>query len=299
MNYDLKSREDGEPRRPTHWQLRSSRLDFGPIPKLMGIVNVTPDSFSDGAAYLKPAAAVRHALRLADEGADLLDIGGESTRPYAEPVDAEEQLRRVLPVIEQLVTRTDVPLSIDTTRAAVAEAALAAGVQIINDVTGLEGDPCMLPLAVRSQAAVCVMHMQGTPQTMQLQPCYQDVVAEVSAYLAHRRDRLLAAGMNRQRICLDPGIGFGKTDRHNLALMAHCRPLHRLGCPLLVGHSRKGFLAKVLDDPAADRSAATLGAALALAGQGVQILRVHEIRPLREALLAYAATGGMEGQPSG
>jgi dihydropteroate synthase len=141
------------------------------------------------------------------------------------------------------------------------------------------------------------MHMQGTPRTMQLQPHYQDVVADVTAYLASRRDALLAAGMDQPRICLDPGIGFGKTDQHNLALMTHCRQLHALECPLMVGHSRKGFLAKILADPEVDRSHATLGAALALARQGVQILRVHEIRPLREALLAYAATGGIDGGP--
>ncbi len=261
----------------------------------MGIVNVTPDSFSDGGKFLEPAVAVEQALRLADEGADILDIGGESTRPDAEPISAEEQLRRVLPVIEQLATRTEVPLSIDTSLAVVAEAALAAGAQIINDVTGLEGDPRMLPLAVRLHAGVCVMHMQGTPKTMQLRPHYQDVVADVTGYLARRRDALLAAGVDRLRICLDPGVGFGKTHQHNLALMAHCWQLHALGCPLLVGHSLKGFLGKILRDPTANRSNATLGAALALASQGVQILRVHEIRPLREALQAFAAIGGIEG----
>jgi dihydropteroate synthase len=267
------------------------------MPKLMGIVNVTPDSFSDGGKYFDPATAVEHALQLADEGADILDIGGESTRPFAESIDAGGQLKRVMPVLEQLATHTDVPLSIDTSCAAVAEAALAAGVQIINDVTGLESDPQMLPLAVQSQAGVCVMHMQGTPQTMQLRPRYKDVVACVTAYLASRRDALLTAGMDRQRICLDPGIGFGKSLQHNLTLMSHCRQFHTLECPLLVGHSRKGFLGKILGDPKADRLPSTLGAALALASQGVQILRVHEIRPLREALLAYAATGGIDARP--
>ncbi len=283
------------PQRAVRWQLRTQCLQFGRLPLLMGIVNVTPDSFSDGGRFFSTQAAVEHGLRLVDEGAQLLDIGGESTRPYATPVEEQAELERVLPVIEQLVARTPVPLSIDTSKASVARQALEAGAEVINDVTGLEGDRGMLPLALERRPGVCAMHMRGTPQTMQDNPTYADVVVEVGQYLRQRRDALLAAGLDRERICLDPGIGFGKTHQHNLTLMAHCGRFHSLGCPLLVGHSRKGFLAKVLGDRDADRTAATVGAALALARSGVQILRLHDIRATREALLSFDACGGVDG----
>lgn len=261
----------------------------------MGIVNVTPDSFSDGGQFFDPDIAVQHALQLAADGADLLDIGGESTRPYSEPVPAEEELRRVSPVIERLAGLLAIPLSIDTSKALVARAALAAGAEIINDVTGLEGDLEMIHVAVETQAGVCAMHMRGTPQTMQDNPTYVDVVAEVSEYLRRRRDALSAAGVAPECICLDPGIGFGKTHEHNLTLMSHCYELHALGCPLLVGHSRKGFLGKVIGDKESDRTSATVGTTLSLAVQGVHIVRVHDVRPAREALLAFEATGGLDG----
>jgi dihydropteroate synthase len=264
----------------------------------MGIVNVTPDSFSDGGRFFDPAAAAERALQLADEGADLLDIGGESTRPYSTPVDVDEERRRVVPVIERLIVAgCPVPLSIDTSKSAVARAALDAGVEIINDVTALTGDEQMVPLAVETGAAVCAMHMRGTPQTMQDAPAYRHVVAEILDYLAARRNALVASGVEQSRIALDPGIGFGKTHQHNLTLMAGCHELHVLGCPVLVGHSRKGFLGKVLGDKDADRTYATVGAALCLASQGVQIVRVHDVRPLRDALLAFEATGGVDGRP--
>lgn len=261
----------------------------------MGILNVTPDSFSDGGRFVDTYAAVAHALELVAQGADLLDIGGESTRPYAEPVGADEELRRVMPVIDQIVSQIDAPLSIDTSKAPVARAAIDAGAEIINDITGFESDAAMLPLAAETQAAVCAMHMQGTPQTMQDNPAYDDVVSEISEYLHRRRDALIAAGIERDRICLDPGIGFGKTHEHNITLMANCRTFHYLGCPLLVGHSRKGFLGKLIGDKEADRTQATVGAALGLAVQGVQIVRVHDVRPLREALAAFEASGGYDG----
>ena len=260
----------------------------------MGIVNVTPDSFSDGGRFLDSGAAVDHALRLAADGADILDVGGESTRPYSGPVAAEEELQRVLPVIERLSRHVDIPISIDTSKAIVARAALEAGAQIINDVTGLEGDADMVALARESGAGVCVMHMQGTPQTMQDNPTYSNVVAEVREYLRGRHDALIAAGIFQERICLDPGIGFGKTHEHNIALMAHCHEFHALGCPLLVGHSRKGFLGTLIGDREADRTFATVGAALSLALHGVQIVRVHDVRPVREALTAFEATGGLQ-----
>ncbi len=282
--------------RATSWQLRTRRLEFGTCPLLMGIVNVTPDSFSDGGRFLGAEQAIEHALQLVADGADILDVGGESTRPYSEAVSEAEELRRVLPVIESLAKQVDVPISIDTSKSKVAQAALELGAEIVNDVTGLQGDPQMCQVVSELQSGVCVMHMQGTPQTMQDNPQYTNVVNEVADYLAERRDQLLVAGVEPARICLDPGIGFGKSHQHNLTLMASCGSFHELGCPLLVGHSRKGFLGKILGNKELDRTAATVGSALALAAQGVQIIRVHDIRPLREALLAFAAVGGVDGR---
>ena len=280
------------PPRATVWQLPRAELRFGDVPVVMGIVNVTPDSFSDGGEHFDSGRAVDFGLQLVEQGAGILDIGGESTRPYSMPVDAEEELRRVLPVIKGIAARTSVPLSIDTSKAAVARAAIDAGAQIINDVTGLTGDPGMLKLAAASSAAVCAMHMQGTPQTMQDNPNYGDVVQEIHDYLRQRRDVLLHAGIAAERICLDPGIGFGKTHVHNLTLMANCRRFLDLGCPLLVGHSRKGFIAKVLGDKERSRDAGTIGAACALAAQGVQIIRVHDVRGTVDALRLFVACGG-------
>jgi dihydropteroate synthase len=282
------------PQRAAAWRLRTRTLTLGRRPLVMGIVNVTPDSFSDGGRFLDPHAAVDHALQLAADGADLLDVGGESTRPYAEVIDADEERRRVLPVLERLCEQTSAPVSVDTSKALVAAGALERGVEIVNDVTALTADPMMMPLVVAARAGVCAMHMQGTPQTMQDDPHYEDVTEEIFAYLERRRDELVAAGVDRDRICLDPGIGFGKTYVHNLALMGRLDRFHELGCPVLAGPSRKGFLGKIIGDKHADRSAATAGAALAAAVQGVQIIRVHDVRLVREALLAFEACGGIE-----
>ena len=287
---------------PTHWQLRTRRLELphpaGGLrrPLVMGIVNVTPDSFSDGGRHAGVEAAVAHGLRLVAEGADILDVGGESTRPFSEPVAAEEEWRRVGEVVRRLTAESHVPVSIDTSKAVVAARAVAAGAEIINDVTGLVGDPDMLRVAVESAAGVCAMHMQGTPQTMQLDPRYDDVVAEIHAYLEERRDALLEAGVTLDRICLDPGIGFGKTHAHNLELMARAGEFLDLGTPVLVGHSRKGFLGKQLERalgrPAGEteRDAATAGAACSLAAAGVQIVRVHAVGMVRAAVELFAAT---------
>jgi len=278
--------------RADHWSLPRRTLRWGRRPLLMGIINVTPDSFSDGGRYFDPGAAVAHGLELAAQGADLLDVGGESTRPYAQPVDAQEELRRVVPVVKGLCAQCDTPVSIDTSKSLVAQAALDAGAEIINDVTGLEGDPGMVSLAVRTGAAVCAMHMCGSPQTMQDDPTYEDVVEEVFAYLRGRRDALMAAGVPQDRIALDPGIGFGKRTEHNVQLLSHAVRLHALGCPVLVGHSRKGFIRRVLDEPDADPLPGTIGVALALARQGVQVLRVHDVGQVRHALLLFEACGG-------
>jgi dihydropteroate synthase len=205
----------------------------------MGIVNVTPDSFSDGGSYYKKSAAVERAQQLVNDGADILDIGGESTRPYSDPVAADEEMRRVIPVVEAAHRLTELPISIDTSKAIVAREAINAGAVIINDVTGFEGDAEMVTTAVDSGAGLCVMHMQGTPQTMQDSPTYGDVITDIFTYLKARRDALVAQGVVKSRICLDPGIGFGKTHQQNLDILAGCERFHELGCPLLVGHSRK------------------------------------------------------------
>ncbi|HUE74026.1 MAG TPA: dihydropteroate synthase [Pirellulaceae bacterium] len=287
---------DQFPKRATSWQLKGRTLEFGKVPLLMGIVNVTPDSFSDGGQFLGREEAIRQSLKLLDEGADILDVGGESTRPYATPVDEREELRRVIPVLEAVhQARPAAILSIDTSKAAVAKAAIDAGAEIINDVSGLE-DPAMIGVARQSLSGVCAMHMQGTPQSMQDNPFYEDVAEDIFSYLLARRDALTAAGIDRARICLDPGIGFGKTHQHNLTLMANCWRLHDLGCPLLVGHSRKGFIGKVLGDQEAERMFGTIGGAMSLAAQGVQILRVHDVLAVRQALALFAACGGVDGQ---
>ena len=280
--------------RAQRWQIRSRVIEFPRRPLLMGIVNVTPDSFSDGGHFFDPGVATAHALQLVADGADLLDIGGESTRPYADPITADEELRRILPVVQAVAEQVAIPISIDTSKAAVAKAAIDAGAEIINDVTALTGDPTMVEVAMETGAGVCAMHMQGTPQTMQDAPTYEDVVAEVRQFLCERRDALEAAGISRARICLDPGIGFGKTHEHNITLMRHCRELHALGCPVLVGHSRKGFLGKLIGSKRADRTYANIGATLSLSIQGVQIVRVHDVRAVREALISFEATGGFK-----
>ena len=278
------------------WQLRTQTLEFGKMPKIMGIVNVTPDSFSDGGKFFSPTAAIDHALSLVDEGADIIDIGGESTRPYALPVSAQEEIERVLPVIEALVATADIPVSIDTSKASVAREAIRVGAEIINDVTGLEGDAEMVSVALDSKAGICAMHMQGTPQTMQDNPNYDDVVSEIFEYLRLRRDSLISQGIDRPRICLDPGIGFGKTHQHNLTLMANCRRFHDLNCPILVGHSKKGFIGKVLGDKNMNRSAGTIGSAMVLAQNRIQVIRVHDVSEIRNALLLFTACGGVDGQ---
>lgn len=282
--------------RASAWRLRTRTLAFGRLPLLMGIVNATPDSFSDGGLYFDAKAAIDRGLLLAEQGAGILDVGGESTRPFATPVSAAEELHRVIPVIEGLRASSSVPISIDTSKAVVAREAVAAGAEIINDIAGLRGDPEMLATAIDTHAGLCVMHMQGTPQTMQIEPRYADVVAEVGEFLRQRRDELLGHGIDRERICLDPGVGFGKSHQHNLTLLAHCDSFLSLGQPLLVGPSRKGFIGKVLGDKTVDRGAASLGVVLALARQGVQIIRLHDIAAARQALMLFDACGGIDGK---
>jgi len=286
---------------PEYWQLRTRRLRLGTMPLLMGIVNVTPDSFSDGGRFLDPDLAAAHALRLAAAGADILDIGGASTRPGAKPIDADEELRRVAPVLQRLQGRSGVPLSIDTAKAAVARKALDLGVEIINDISALTADAAMLPLAAESGCGVCLMHMRGAPATMQDNPVYADATAEVLEYLRGRRDAAIAAGVRAECVAVDPGIGFGKTMQHNLELIRNARRLHELGCPLMFGPSRKRFIGELIGGGAAaaedvrpvERVSGTIGVALALARAGVQVLRVHDVAAVRQALTLFEASGGL------
>ncbi len=275
------------------WKLRTQTIFLGRLPRLMGIINVTPDSFSDGGSTFEPQAAVERGLRLVEEGADLLDIGGESTRPGAMGVDAREELRRVLPVVQALRERTTAPISIDTTKASVAREALAAGAEAVNDVSACRADPAMVLLLAEAECGVCLMHMQGAPATMQHNPTYEDVVGEVGAFLRERRDALEAMGIDRTRIAVDPGIGFGKTLEHNLDLLRNAAHFGRLGCAVLVGHSRKRFIGAVLGNDTLDRTAGTIGSALALARQGVQVLRVHDIGAVHRAIRLFEACGGL------
>jgi dihydropteroate synthase len=266
---------------------------------LMGVLNVTPDSFSDGGLYASVERAVAHGLTLAQAGADVIDIGGESTRPGAPEVGAEEELSRVLPVVEQLRARTDIPLSIDTSKAPVAKAALAAGASLVNDVTGFVADPRLAGTTAEAGAAACLMHIQGTPRTMQVDPRYQDVVGDVLESLAEALSRAESAGLPRNRVWIDPGIGFGKTAGHNLFLLRHLRELRLLGCPVVVGTSRKAFLGTLAGGkPPGGRLPGTLAsvATAALLG-GADVVRVHDVSDVRDALavadaIARADEGG-------
>ena len=275
---------------PNHsrWKLRTQTLAITQTPLIMGILNVTPDSFSDGGSYLTAQDAIDHGLRLAAEGADIIDIGGESTRPYSQSVSAQQEIERVVQVVRGIADQSDVPVSIDTSKSAVAIAAIEAGAQVINDVTGLTGDPDMLQVAVESGVGVCAMHMQGTPATMQDNPRYTNVVTEVLAYLQQRKACLLDAGIPLEKICLDPGIGFGKTHQHNLELLAGCEAFLELGCPILIGHSRKGFIGKLLNDKDADRDSGTLAISLLMAQKKMHVLRLHQIAPTVAALKVLA-----------
>lgn len=258
----------------------------------MGIVNVTPDSFYDGGRYFGAEAAVQHALDLVAEGADLLDIGGESTRPGAEPVPQEEEMRRVLPVIEALAPRIKIPLSIDTVKPAVARAAIRAGASIINDIAANRQDPEMWEVAAETGAGYVAMHMQGTPATMQQHPHYDDVVAEVDQFFGGVLQRLQQAGVRPEQVALDVGIGFGKTVEHNLQLLAALRQFKRWRRPLLLGVSRKSFIGKLLGAEPQERLPASLACACWAVAQGVDIIRAHDVRAtvhavrMTEALLA-------------
>ena len=259
-----------------------------PRPSVMGVVNVTPDSFSDAGVNFDPADAVASARRMLDEGATIVDVGGESTRPGAEGVSTDEELRRVVPVLEQL---SGAPVSIDTSKAEVARRALELGAELVNDVTALRGDPALAEVVAESDAYLCLMHMQGEPRTMQADPRYDDVVSEIAAFLEERLGAAVAAGIAEERICLDPGIGFGKTVEHNFELVRRLDELTALGRPVVIGFSRKSSLGKLLGDPHATTGsvAASVGAAVAAYERGATILRVHDVREHVEALAAARA----------
>jgi dihydropteroate synthase len=263
------------------WRCRDRVLPVGERTLLMGVVNVTPDSFSDGGRYLHTEDAVKHGLRLAADGADILDVGGESTRPGAEPVSIDEEAARVVPVIDRLRTEMpDVAISVDTRHPGVARAALAAGADIVNDVTAAS-DPDTIAAAIGSGAGLVLMHMQGEPRTMQADPTYGDVVAEVRGFLADRIAAVVAAGIPRERLCVDPGIGFGKTTAHNLALLRDIASFRELGVPLLVGVSRKRFIGELSGvDDLADRLEGTAGAVAWCADRGVDVVRVHDVKEM-------------------
>jgi dihydropteroate synthase len=264
-------------------------LELGSSVRIMGILNITPDSFSDGGRFLKTDDAIRQAETLAEEGADLIDIGGESSRPGAAAVPIEEEIRRVVPIIEQLVKRLSIPISIDTTKAEVARRALAAGARIINDISALRFDPEMAPLAARDGVPVVLMHMQGTPKDMQVHPVYADVVREISAFFETRIRFAEQSGISRERIVLDPGIGFGKTIDHNLEILARLDEFRSLGRPLLIGPSRKSFIGQVLGLPVEERLEGTAAAAAVGILNGASIIRVHDVRAMnRVARMAKA-----------
>ena len=254
-------------------------------PRIMAVLNTTPDSFSDGGRYLQREAAIARGLQLCDEGADLLDIGGESTRPGAAAVGLDEELSRVIPVIEGLRERTDRPISVDTNKAAVAKAAVTAGANFINDISGLTFDPEMAAVAAESGAGVFLMHTRGRPEVMQQDTAYADLLGDVLASLQRSIDLALAAGVERCRLAVDPGIGFGKSVLGNLRLLHHLDHLHRLGCPVLLGTSRKNFLGQITgqQEPTA-RLAATLATLAVAVQQGVQLFRVHDVRPALDAV---------------
>jgi dihydropteroate synthase len=281
------------------WQTSRRAFDLTHRGVIMGVINVTPDSFSDGGAFRTARAAIDHGLRLAEEGAEILDLGGESTRPGSEAVPVGEELRRVLPVIEGLAGRTSAALSIDTSKADVARAAMAEGAEIINDVTALRGDEAMSEVAAQTNAGVVLMHMRGTPRTMQKDPHYDDVAREVADFFRERLAAARSAGIAADRVAIDPGIGFGKTVEHNLELIASLGAFADLGCPVVLGVSRKSFLAAAAGCEAiADRDAPTVALTGLGRERGARIFRVHAVPPnvaalrVTEAVLAAAERAG-------
>lgn len=247
---------------------------------IMGILNVTPDSFSDGGQFFDRDVAIRHALDMVEQGADIIDVGGESTRPESEPLSLEEELGRVIPVIEAIITKINVPVSIDTYKSEVARRALEAGAAIVNDISALRFDPAMVKLVAERQVPVILMHMQGEPKTMQENPVYEDVMGEIGEFLRERAEFAIQSGVKRENIIIDPGLGFGKTREHNLEVMRRLPELKKLGFPVLVGPSRKRFIGMTLDLPENDRLEGTAAAVCYAIVQGANIVRVHDVKEM-------------------
>ena len=267
------------------WKVRGQSLDLTHRALLMGIVNVTPDSFSDGGSFLDPLAACKQGLKLVEEGADILDIGGESTRPGSHSVPLEEEIQRVIPVIEKLRRETKALISIDTNKAPVAQAAMDAGADIINDITGLRGDANMTSVVSQSGAGVIIMHMKGTPRTMQDAPAYQDIMSEIGDFFRHSVALALSSGIDPMSIALDPGIGFGKTPEHNRQLLAGIGSFAKTGHPILVGASRKSFLGWLAGSSAMeDRFWPGVATTSLCRERGAKIFRVHDVKPHHDAL---------------
>lgn len=269
---------------------KNKTIAFGSRPLVMGILNVTPDSFSDGGRFTKAEAISAQIMAMLDSGADLIDVGGESTRPYAEPVSENEELRRVIPAIACIrALHGSIPISIDTTKAEVAHQALKAGADIINDVSALRFDPAMIEVAVTHEAPVILMHMRKTPKDMQDNPVYADIVQEIIDFLAERISWATEQGLDRKRIIVDPGLGFGKTVAHNLTILKNLHMFKNLSCPLLIGHSRKGFIGTVLALETQNRELATALLSLYCATQGADILRVHDVEKTMQAVRLHEA----------
>jgi dihydropteroate synthase len=280
---------------PAAIPLASGTIDLSNGPVIMGVLNVTPDSFSDGGRYLDPGAAHEHAIEMIEAGAAIVDIGGESTRPGAAAPSAEEELARVRPVIARLARTATVPLSIDTRNALVAEAALAEGASMVNDVSGLRHDPAMLDAVRRSGAAVVIMHMLGTPETMQERPCYDDVTSEIISWMAERTEAVMAAGVAREKIVIDPGIGFGKRLEDNLSLLREIGDFRGLGFPVMIGYSRKSFLGALTGRDATERLWGGFAALAAALGGGVGIVRVHDVPETADFINVWKAIAGKDG----
>ncbi len=265
-------------------QVKGHDYTIGPRTWIMGVINITPDSFSDGGLYFDKNKALEKGLQLVEEGAEIIDIGGESTRPDSEPVSPEEEIRRVIPLIATLRKQTDALISIDTTKSEVAHAALDAGADIINDISALRFDPRMAPLAAEKDVPVILMHMKGTPKTMQVNPTYEDVLLEVKAFLEESIDKAQASGIKKEKIIIDPGIGFGKRLKDNLALINNLHLLEELGRPILIGVSRKSFIGTILNSPPEERLEGTIASSILSIIHGAHILRVHDVASVKKAV---------------
>lgn len=271
------------------WLARGRHMHIGARPLIMGIVNVTPDSFSDGGQFLDPEKALAHAMDLAEQGADIVDLGAESTRPGAAPVDVEVELKRIVPLVASLAKRVAIPISVDTMKARVAQAAIDAGASIVNDVSALRFDPEMASIVARMEAGLVLMHMQGMPETMQQAPQYEDVATEVRAFFKERLIAAEQAGISKIQIALDPGIGFGKLQEHNVELLNRLSVFSALNRPILVGLSRKAFLGKILDRPVQERMWGTAAAVALAVDRGAAILRVHDVAEMLDVVKVAAA----------